>query len=171
MPLGSFFGDLSLGSTLSISSVLPFIIFNDEGARHRKDIWQIRLRGFVSLLSLQLLSCRTISYPPDHSPSSILELYNIIQAERGKYVIHRNPIAVHVHQLDPLNFASQPLCQVCLVNHPAMRESERCFGLAASAASAAVAALDVPLRKDMPTLEKLPRIEKGVLKEVAPAHF
>ena len=39
------------------------------------------------------------------------------------------------------------------MNHPAMRESERCFGLAASAASAAVAALDVPLRKDMPTLD------------------
>ena len=35
------------------------------------------------------------------------------------------------------------LTDVCLVNHPAMRESERCFGLAASAASAAVAALDV----------------------------
>ena len=36
------------------------------------------------------------------------------------------------------------LADVCLVNHPAMRESERCFGLAASAASAAVAALQAP---------------------------
>ena len=41
-----------LGSwTLSISSVLPYIIFNDEGARHREDIWQIRL-GVSSRCSL-----------------------------------------------------------------------------------------------------------------------
>eukprot|EP00435_Cladocopium_sp_Y103_P010888 s1981_g2.t2 len=35
------------------------------------------------------------------------------------------------------------LTDVCLVNHPAMRDSERCFGFSASAASAAVAALHV----------------------------
>lgn len=35
------------------------------------------------------------------------------------------------------------LTDVCLVNHPAMRDSERCFGLSACAASAAVAALHV----------------------------
>lgn len=41
-----------LGSwTLSISSVLPYIIFNDEGARHREDISQIRL-GVSSRCSL-----------------------------------------------------------------------------------------------------------------------
>ena len=53
------------------------------------------------------------------------------------------------------------------MNHPAMRESERCFGLAASAASAAVAALDVPL---LDQLWKASQNRAG-LKEVEPAHF
>ena len=77
-----------LGSwTLSIRSVLPYIIFNDEGARHREDIWQIRLGGFVTLLSLQLLCCRTISYPRHQWPSSKdVELYTNMQAERMKTV-------------------------------------------------------------------------------------